>query len=132
MRTHALRLLPGDDLRLGIERERRARGIGAGCVVSCVGSLGRARLRLAGAEQVLERAGPFEIVSLAGTLSHDGPHLHVALADGEGRVVGGHLLEGCVVHTTAELVLGELQDVGFRRVLDPATGHRELVVRPRD
>ena len=99
--------------------------------MSCVGSLSRARLRLAGGERVLEREGPFEIVALVGTLSPDGPHLHVALADGDGRVLGGHLLEGCLVHTTAEIVLAALDDVGFTRALDPATGWRELVVRPR-
>jgi len=131
MHAHALRLRPGEDLRLALERATHRLGLAAGCIVSCVGSLSRARLRLAGGERVLEREGPFEIVALVGTLSPDGPHLHVALADGDGRVLGGHLLEGCLVHTTAEIVLAALDDVGFTRALDPATGWRELVVRPR-
>ncbi len=69
-----------------------------------------------------------EIVSLSGTLSPDGLHLHIALAGRDGRCVGGHLLDGCIVHTTAELVIGELTDLAFRRVEDPATGYRELSV----
>lgn len=129
MRTHVLRLRPGDDLRLALERATRERGFAAGCVVSCVGSLACARLRLAGGAEEFERPGPFEILSLVGTLAPDGPHLHVALADGAGQALGGHLLEGCVVHTTAEIVLGELEGVGFARTLDPSTGWRELVIR---
>ncbi|NOT30069.1 MAG: DNA-binding protein [Planctomycetes bacterium] len=132
MRTHAIRLLPGADLRLALEHETRARRLAAACIVSCVGSLARARLRRAGGEALLERAGPLEIVALVGTLSPEGPHLHVALADGEGRVLGGHLLEGCPIHTTAEVVLGELEGVRFARELDPATGWKELVIRPRE
>ena len=50
--------------------------------------------------------GKFEIVSLTGTLSAGGSHhLHVAIADSTGAVFGGHLLAGCVVRTTAEIVL---------------------------
>lgn len=129
MRTHVLRLRPGDDLRLALERATRERELAAGCILGCVGSLACARLRLAGGEDELERPGPFEILSLVGTLTPDGPHLHVSLADGAGHVFGGHLLEGCVVHTTAELVLGELEGLVFARELDPTTGWRELVIR---
>lgn len=131
MKPLALRLLPGDDLRLGLERVAAERGWRAACVLACVGSLARARLRLAGGEAVLEREGPFEIVSLSGTLSPDGPHLHAALADAQSQVTGGHVLPGCAILTTAELVLGELVDTDFARELDPATGWRELRVRPR-
>jgi predicted DNA-binding protein with PD1-like motif len=127
--THVLRLHPGDDLRLALEAARAQRKLQAACVVACVGSLARARLRLAGGDEVHELDGPLEIVALSGTLSPDGPHLHVALADRTGRALGGHLLEGCRVHTTAEVVLGELERVAFARVLDPATGWKELVVR---
>lgn len=131
MRTFALRLRPGQDLRLALEEVTRAHGLAAGCVVTCVGSLGRARLRRAGGDEVLELVGPLEIVALVGTLSPDGPHLHGAVADAEGRVLGGHVLPGCLVHTTAEVVIGELAGVAFTREHDPETGWNELVVRPR-
>jgi uncharacterized protein len=131
MRTFALRLHPGEDLRLELEKRTRTFGLRAGCVLACVGSLERAQLRLAGADGALELAGPLEIVSLVGTLSSDGAHLHVALADREGRVHGGHLLAGSSIHTTAEIVLGELEDLVFARERDGATGWRELVIRER-
>jgi len=129
-RALAFRLAPGEDLRGALER--RAAGLPAACVLSCVGSLARARLRLAGGERVLEVEGPLEIVSLVGTLSPDGVHLHVSVADADGVVRGGHLLPGSLVYTTAEIVLGEPLDLRFAREPDAATGWRELVIRPRD
>ena len=131
VRAHGLRLRPDDDLRAALEAKARELSLRAGCIVSCVGSLRHARLRLAGGDRVLELPGPLEIVSLVGTLSPDGPHLHIALADRAGSVHGGHLLSGSPVHTTAEIVIGELDGVVFARELDPATGWKELVLGPR-
>jgi predicted DNA-binding protein with PD1-like motif len=75
--------------------------------------------------------GPFEILALNGTLGPEGAHLHAALADADGRVTGGHVLAGCVVHTTVELAIGVLPDLAFGRRPDPDTGHDELTVAPR-
>lgn len=72
--------------------------------------------------------GPWEIVSLVGTLEPTGYHLHICLSDNTGRCVGGHLKEGSRVHTTAEVVLAELPGVRFSRVHDPRSGYPELVV----
>ena len=132
LRAFALRLAPGEDLRAALEARARESGCAALCVVTCVGSLAPARVRLAFEHEEIELAGPLEIVSLVGTLSPDGPHLHVAVADRAGKVHGGHLLPGSRVHTTAEVVLAVLEDVRFARALDPRTGWRELVVHPRD
>jgi len=132
MRAHAFRLTPGADLRAELERLTRELSLGAGCILSCVGSLARARLRMPGVagEAAAFRTfeGPTEIVSLTGTLGPDGPHLHISLARADGVCVGGHLVRGCIVHTTAELVIGELPDVDFRRLPDAATGYSELTV----
>ena len=45
MRTYAFRLPPGADLRAELERLVETQGLRAGCIVTCVGSLSRARLR---------------------------------------------------------------------------------------
>ena len=132
MRAHAVRLAPGTDLKLALASIARERGIGAGCILTCVGSLSRARLRAPGSagktEALLAFEGPMEIVSCVGTLGPDGAHVHLSLSLPDGYCVGGHLMEGCLVHTTAEVVIGELPNVEFRRGLDEATGYRELVV----
>ena len=132
MRVVPLRLQPGDDLRLALESWMGAQQEQAGCVISAVGSLSLAQLRLAGATQATAIHGELEIVSLSGTLSPDGIHLHIAIADSSGTVIGGHLCAGSLVRTTAELVIGLLPEWRFRRELDPVTGHAELRISPQD
>jgi predicted DNA-binding protein with PD1-like motif len=129
--VHALRLEPGMDLRADIHRFGLACNLQSGFVLTCVGSLARARLRLAARAESTTLEGRFEIVSLVGTLSPDGPHLHVAIADDQGHVVGGHLLDGSVVYTTAEIVLAEAEGLRFSRTVDEKTGFRELTITSR-
>jgi predicted DNA-binding protein with PD1-like motif len=135
MRAHAFRLTPGTDLKAELERLVAAQGLRAGCIVSCVGSLSQARLRMPGGpdepEAFAQFEEPMEILSLAGTLSPDGLHLHIGLSRRDGSCVGGHLVAGCRINTTAELVIGELDEVTFRRPVDPATGYGELSVELR-
>lgn len=129
MKLHVLRLLPNDDLRQSLNREAGQRGIAAGFILSSVGSLSRACLRFA--DEGIDRliGGPLEILSLSGTLSPDGCHVHIALANARGAVTGGHVLEGCIIRTTAEIVIGEAPGVAFSREQDAATGYRELVIK---
>jgi uncharacterized protein len=104
----------------------------AGWMLTCVGSLSRVRLRLAHGTEHAAWQGAFEIVALTWTLSQDGGHLHLAVADDQGRTFGDHLAEGCAVRTTAEVVLATEDRLVFGREHDPATGYDELVVRERD
>jgi predicted DNA-binding protein with PD1-like motif len=132
MRTIAVRLRPGADLKgelLALAARERIR---AGWVVTSVGSLSQVRVRLAGGADHATWEGAFEIVALTGTLWQDGGHLHLAVADQQGRTVGGHLAEGCVVRITAEVVVAADDRLLFGREHDPATGYDELVVRDRD
>jgi uncharacterized protein len=128
MKTYALRLKPGQDLRLELEDFVAAKRLRAGLVLTCVGSLTKAALRLADASDTTLLEGKFEIVSLVGTFSTDGPHLHISVSDQAGETYGGHLQTGSLVYTTAEVVLGELEEHTFSRTIDPQTGYDELVV----
>jgi predicted DNA-binding protein with PD1-like motif len=132
MRVVPMRFSPGDDLRLALETWMAQQQEQAGCVISAVGSLSVLQLRLAGQQESTTITGDLEILSLAGTLSPDGVHLHVAVADSRGTVIGGHLCAGSLVRTTAELVVGLLPEWRFCRQLDPATGYAELRIHPRD
>lgn len=131
MKVVPLRLTPGQDLRQALENWMGEQQEQAGCVISAVGSLSLAQLRLAGAAEATTIHGDLEILSLSGTLSPDGVHLHIAIADSSGAVIGGHLGAGSLVRTTAELVVGLLAEWRFHRVLDPATGYAELRIRPQ-
>lgn len=130
MKVHALRLQPGQDLKLELQNYQREQHLQSAWVMTCVGSLQHLRLRLADRSDPSVFDGPYEIVSLVGTLGPDGAHLHLCASDRDGRTVGGHLLEGNPVYTTAEVVLGEGLDMRFRRLPDAATGSLELRVEP--
>ena len=131
MKVVPLRLQPGADLRQALEAWMGEQQEQAACLISAVGSLSMAQLRFAGAADVTVIHGELEILSLSGTLSPDGAHLHIAVADSQGGVMGGHLGAGSLVRTTAELVIGLLPEWRFSRELDPATGYAELRITPR-
>ena len=130
LRTYALRLRPGQDLRRELLAFTTAHHLRAACVLTGVGSLTTVTLRLANQEGPTVYQGHFEIVSLVGTLALSGSHLHLSVADSTGRTLGGHLLDGSIVYTTVELVIGELPELEFGREPDPTFGYRELTVRP--
>lgn len=127
--THALRLKPGQDLKKELAQFCKDRDLKASVIISGVGSLKVAELRLADESKKTILQGPFEIVSLTGTLGVAGLHLHMSIADRDGKVLGGHLLDGCLIHTTAELVLLESTAMIFHREHDPATGFKELSIQ---
>jgi predicted DNA-binding protein with PD1-like motif len=131
LKAYALRLRPGEDLRQQLLAFVASHHIEAGVVLTCVGSLTDVSLRLANQEAATHYHGHFEIVSLVGTFSASGGgHLHLAVADSTGRTLGGHLLDGCRVYTTVELVLGALPALQYKREKDATYGYNELVVKP--
>ena len=131
MNAIALRLYPGQDLRRTLLKFCLDRQIDAACVVTCVGSLTHATIRLATRDRGERFDGPFEIVSLQATLSRHGGHFHISLSNEDGDLIGGHLLDGSEIHTTAEIVLGLLGGIAFKRRHDPRTGYKELSIEPK-
>jgi predicted DNA-binding protein with PD1-like motif len=131
MQVLPLRLTPGQDLRAALQAAVRQQGCQAAFVLSGIGSLSSAQLRFAAAEVAQQVDGPTEILSLSGTIAANGVHLHMALSTAAGDVLGGHVAAGCIVRTTAEVLLGLLPAWEFAREVDAQTGYEELVVRPR-
>lgn len=133
MNMRAVRLQEGQLLKESIEDFIKAENITAATIISAVGSLSHVRARMAGAtpdkQDIRDYNGSFEIVSLIGNLGLGRTHLHVAFSDDEGRVIGGHLKEGSVVHTTVELVLAVDKSLEFGEAVDNTTGFGELEVR---
>lgn len=128
MQNYTFRLPPGQDLFDAIQAFVMKNQVQAGCILSGVGSLGHATLRLADREYNSEFEGPFEIVSITGTLSVHGSHLHISISDGDGRTIGGHFESGCRIYTTAEIVIAVFRDVVYKRELAADSGYEELVV----
>lgn len=130
MDCYTFRLRPGQDLLRSIQDYVSEHAVSAGCVLSGVGSLTQATLRLANQFEYNQYQGHFEIVAITGTVSTNGSHLHIAISDGEGHTTGGHLVPGCIIYTTAEIVLGVFPEIEYQRELCPDSGYAELVVYP--
>jgi predicted DNA-binding protein with PD1-like motif len=129
MESLPVRLRPTADLRRELESSLDRHRCRAAFAIAGIGSLSQARLRLAGNDQPEVLNGDLEILTLAGSLSSDGAHLHMSVADATGRVTGGHVAYECLVRTTAEVLLVLLPEWSFTRDVDPITGFAELVVR---
>lgn len=133
MKTITFRLKPSNDLKKNIERVIANNSIQAGFIVTCVGGLKQATVRMAGAtpdsQDIQTMKDDFEIVSLVGTVSTNGTHLHMSFSDKNGNVRGGHLKEGTIINPTAEIVLGIEETIEFTREMDEETGFKELVVK---
>ncbi len=125
---HAFRLKPGADLKKSIQNYINEHHIKAGWMVTCVGSLTQYQLRLANQPDVTNGSGHFEIVSLNGTLSENGSHLHMSISDSTGKTTGGHLMEGCIIYTTAEIVIQSDSSMVFKREKDGPTPWDELQI----
>lgn len=128
MKTYAIRLTKGMDLKQELIEFTKKNNIEAGCILTCVGHLTRATLRMANAQIINDYEKEFEIVSLVGTLCQDDVHLHICLSDENGNCIGGHMKNNCIVGITAEIIIGELEDYKFTREFDKNTGYEELTI----
>ncbi len=72
-----------------------------------------------------------EIVSCTGNIVLDEKndiiiHAHVVVSDQNGKAFGGHLMEGCLVGATAELMVVEATGIHVQRFLEDKTNLRLL------
>jgi uncharacterized protein len=129
VKAHAFRLKPGQDLKQGINDFVKLHQLKAGWVSTCVGSLTHYNIRYANQPVTAAGDGHFEIVSLTGTVSINGSHLHLSISDSTGKTIGGHLADSNIVYTTAEIVLLSSEDFIFTREKDGTTPWEELQVK---
>ena len=130
-KVYVFRLKPGEDLRKRIEAFVKEKNITAGWINTCVGSLTDYMIRFANQQEGISGSGHFEIVNLTGTVSVNGSHLHICVSDSTGKTIGGHLLEGCKIYTTAEIVIGSTAAYEFKRKKDGTTEWEELQVNEK-
>lgn len=130
-RFYALRLLPGQEVFSQLRTFIQQQQIQAAWIAGCTGSLSNVALRYAGREETAFLNGTFEVISLSGTLEQAGEHLHLSISDPQGAMLGGHMMPGCTVRTTLELVMGELEALTFSRRPCAISGYEELHISPR-
>jgi predicted DNA-binding protein with PD1-like motif len=131
MKIFAIRLKPNEDVKERLNHFVEENSIQAGFILTAVGSLKQTTIRFADQNYSHVFKQRFEIVSLVGTLSTHGLHLHISLSDRRGKTLGGHLLEGCIIYTTAEIIIGTSDDFVFLRTEDESTGYKELEIRSK-
>jgi len=121
------RLFENEDLLEAISNTAKQRGIKAGFFI-LIGTLKKAKLGFyrQGKYEPIQVDGHVEIVSCMGNISLKEErelvvHAHISVSNEKGEVLGGHLLPGCVVAVTAELVLVEAADLKLQRKFDEET-----------
>lgn len=123
------RLQPKADLKKSLVEFMKLNEIQSGAILSAVGSLAHMCVRIADGKTSEEHHENMELISLSGTLTSGHIHAHLSAINGKMEVFGGHLLEGCIVNTTLELVIVDLsENFQNQRVYDEQTGYDELVV----
>ncbi|MBD1932249.1 MULTISPECIES: PPC domain-containing DNA-binding protein [Cyanophyceae] len=130
MKVFAIRLKPNQDLKRSLKEFTVQQDIKAGFILTAIGSLKQATIRFANQNDSTVLNDKFEILALNGTLATTGIHLHIAISDKQGKTIGGHLDNGCIIYTTAEIVIGESENFTFLRTLDEQTGYQELEILP--
>ncbi|WP_312980690.1 DNA-binding protein [Atlantibacter sp.] len=130
-RFYALRLLPGDEVLSQLRAFIQHHQLHAAWIAGCTGSMTDVALRYAGREETTQLRGTWEVISLSGTLELTGEHLHLSISDPQGAMLGGHMMPGCTVRTTLEIIIGELTALTFSRQPCEISSYEELVVHPR-
>jgi len=131
MKVFALRLKPDQDLRQSLKSFAEYQNIKAGFILTAIGSLKQATLRFANQNVSTVLKDKLEIISLNGTLATTGVHLHISIADKQGKTLGGHLDDGCIIYTTAEIIIGTSEEFKFIRTINEQTGYKELEIIPK-
>lgn len=126
-RTICKRLRRGDDLLIEIKKLAEAEDLKAAVVLSCVGCVMKAKVRDAGGVEIQEIPEEMEIISVQGTVSAIRSHLHIGFSKKDLSMIGGHLVEGCIINTTCEIVLLELDNWSYDITEDEETGYDEIV-----
>jgi predicted DNA-binding protein with PD1-like motif len=123
-KTIFARLSEGEDLLETIALAATHNGVNSGFFF-LVGTLKNAVLGYYEKGQYLpiEKTGPLEIVSCMGNVSTKEKseivvHAHIVVSDKNGNAFGGHVLRGCTIDATAELVLVQVEKGTLKREFD--------------
>ena len=131
MQPLPLKLAPGSDLRLSLEELAQRDGI-SGFVLGVVGNLTKVSFQCPGQAEPTVLEGDLEVITLNGTFSPEGVHLHLSLSAGACQVWGGHLEPGTIVQKGVDLLIGVLEQREGRpaRQTAAATPRIEIAVLP--
>jgi predicted DNA-binding protein with PD1-like motif len=121
------RFFENDDVAESIKKAVEESSVKAGALI-LIGALKKAVLGCykQGEYVNTELKGHLEIASCMGNIAHDEKgetiiHAHIVVSNEKGEAFGGHLMKGCLVGPTAELVIIEATDLNLERIFDEKT-----------
>lgn len=120
------RLIEEDDLLDAVTKVAEQARISTGFFL-LIGTLKKAMMGFfrEGKYVTIQMNKPLEIVSCQGNISmrenKTFAHAHIAVSDDKGRVFGGHVMTGCTIGVTGELVLVEVTSIRILREFDEKT-----------
>ena len=138
-RVLTVRMAPGDDLFGTTLKICQEKNVKAGVILSVAASLQKAVLRNVWqfpdpfpindeCRIFTPIGGPLELLQMSGNITQTEAgepylHAHVTISMGrpEATCFGGHLVEGCTIFSTCEMVIAELADISFMRLMDKHT-----------
>ena len=119
---------PGEKFLEGLKEVIEKENIRAGVILSGIGSFSTCHIRQTncGTPPNLETRcqdyykfdGSVELSSVQGLIADGEPHLHVTVSE-HYKTIGGHLEEGCIVLTLAEVVILKANELPVTRVVRP-------------
>ncbi len=129
MKSYLIRLTPNQDIKKELIKFSKINNIKVASIVSAVGSVSEMNVRVADGKSVISSICDREVFALSGTIVQNKIHAHIAAINMSMEVFGGHLMDGCIVHTTMEITILDLSlDINAVRILDTNTGYDELVI----
>ena len=141
-----IQLPTGEDLVASLKQACRDNGIRYAAILSTVGSLRQLTIENVIVDKTSRTGagfgppkvipGPLQVMSLEGfiyesTKGEMDYHIHGLFADTDGKICGGHLIEGGnPIQTRLVMVVGEIAGVRMVERLDEKSGHLIMNVEP--
>jgi len=125
-RTVFARLSEGEDLLDSVTKVAKRAHVSAGFFF-LIGTVRKVNLGFfrGGKYETTEMVVPLEIVSCSGNVSIKEDkvfaHAHIVVSDDKGNAFGGHVMPGCLIGVTGELVLIEATGIRMSRRFDEKT-----------
>lgn len=120
-----IRFDPGEGILENINKIIKEKNIKTGIVISGIGSLSACRIHGMNAgippnllkrhKDYYEIKGTIELSSIQGVIADQKPHLHITVSKGGREVLTGHMEEGCIVFSLAEIVILKTDEINLRR-----------------
>ena len=138
-RVLTVRMAPGDDLFGTTVKICKEKNLKSGVILSVAASLRKATLRNVWkfpepfpindeCRIFTPINGPLELLQMSGNITQTEKgepylHAHVTISMGrpEATCFGGHLVEGCEIFSTCEMVIAEIDGIDFMRIMDKHT-----------